>query len=264
MGARRTFFASRDRPRARRGSTRARLSSRRLFSGLAGARACRFLPRAELRLPRIARSRTCRRRTRRSVVARRRRPRPSPRRRARRSGRSCGTRPCAIGACASRGASGGRRAGRRARVEALSDRALGAAVATVVDELDAAHLRPTGIRSRLEEGVDVGVSQPGDPVIERQVRRAVAGVYHTRRGLNPVRGAGRSVRGRALIVPRPSRAAPTYQSRRVRWSPNLIVTFDTSSSSASRTPARSATSPWRRASRRPRRRPRRSSRSWAG
>jgi hypothetical protein len=39
-------------------------------------------------------------------------------------------------------------------VEALSDEALGAAVATVVDELDAAHLRPTGIRSRLEEGVD--------------------------------------------------------------------------------------------------------------
>lgn len=42
----------------------------------------------------------------------------------------------------------------RARVEALSDEALGAAVATVVDHLDAAHLRPTGIRSRLEEGVD--------------------------------------------------------------------------------------------------------------
>ena len=35
----------------------------------------------------------------------------------------------------------------RARVEALSDEALGAAVATVVDNLDAAHLRPTGIRS---------------------------------------------------------------------------------------------------------------------
>ena len=37
---------------------------------------------------------------------------------------------------------------------ALSDAELGAKVAAVIEELDAAHLRPTGIEERLKSGVD--------------------------------------------------------------------------------------------------------------
>lgn len=44
--------------------------------------------------------------------------------------------------------------GARAAAVAMSDAELGAKVAAVVQELDAAHLRPTGIRQRLQSGVD--------------------------------------------------------------------------------------------------------------
>jgi len=42
----------------------------------------------------------------------------------------------------------------RKAVVALSDTELGSKVAAVIEELDAAHLRPTGIEERLKSGVD--------------------------------------------------------------------------------------------------------------
>lgn len=44
--------------------------------------------------------------------------------------------------------------GARAAVAAMADLELGAKILSVIDELDAAHLRPTGIQQRLHSGVD--------------------------------------------------------------------------------------------------------------
>ena len=155
---------------------RARLSSsRRLFSGLAGARACLFPPRAALRLPRRARSRTCRRRTR----------RPSSRgggARARPRGGGRGAQGARAGrvrvrsVCASRGASGGRRARRRARAWRRCRTRRSAPRSRPSWTTSTPRTSGDGDTIEARGGRGRRVSQPGDPVIERQVRRAVAGV----------------------------------------------------------------------------------------